>query len=228
MMTAPNSNSNRNSPFKMPTLFEQPSQRLLGGMVPPGRRSRDRSLSPKRDNRKSKSPCRVAVAQFQTMLGKVIDVDDRVDRPFCSSSITLPDFGGESWSRFPTCALEEEDSDDDGDDHDHEDDNGAVQPNIGMHPLPPTMMRSVSTDSRPSMPKRRESDTLSIGTSTSGSALDCSGRTDWSCPAGKSPGPPERGASLDKIPCVPGRQCSATSSTSAVSAAQRESLATEQ
>ena len=221
MMTAPNSNSSRNSPFKMPTLFEQPSQRLLGGMVPPGRRSRDRSLSPKRDNRKSKSPCRVAVAQFQTMLGKVIDVDDRVDRPFCSSSITLPDFGGESWSRFPTCALEEESDEED-------DNNGAEQPIIGMNPRPTTMMRSTSTDSRPSMPKRRDSDRLSIGASTTGSALDCSGRTNWSCPAGKSPGTPERGASLDKIPCVPGRQCSATSSTSAVTSAQRENLASGQ
>ena len=223
-MTAP-STSSRNSLFKMPTLFEQPSQRIQGGVAPSGRRSRDRTLSPKRRSTKptsrSKSPCRAAVNQIQTILGKIIDVDadNRAERPFCSSSITMPDFGEESWSRFPTCTLED-DSDDEGE--------SQEKPKNESLSRPTTILRAVSTDSRPSLPTRRSSGT-SIDGSTAGSVLDCSGSHPCGSLADKSPSlPGRRNSSMDKTPCVPGRQCSATSSTSGVSAIQRENLLSEQ
>lgn len=220
MMTAP-SLSSRNSPLKMPTVFEQPSQRILG--APRGRRSRDRTLSPKgrKAPSSSKSPCRVAVNQIQTILGKIIDVDadNRGERAFCSSSITMPDFGEESLSRFPTYMLED-DTDDEG---------GSQEQPKNKLSRPPIIVRAESLDSRPSLPTRRSSENSVGGSPTTGSVLDCSGRQQCGSLADKSPSlPGRRTSSMDKIPCVPGRQCSATSTTSGVSASQREDLLSEQ
>ena len=211
MMEFPITSSSGRSAFKMPSLFEQSSEKVRGAAARGGRRSRSpmrskqtcggrRSRSPMRSKQtcRSRSPCRDIV---QTMLGKVIVLDTQTERPFCWSSVTMPDLGDEV--PFPNIDLKDESNDEE----------------CMGSPQPPPLLRAVSSDSRPSMPTRRTSENFSAAASDSSTGPQSPPRgrvcQDHCCGADKTPSMPGRRCSsrniADRAPSVPGRQCSFSS-----------------